>query len=103
MNNYADAVDYYSGKGWSRIRIRADKQRAFSIYDQFRINLENISVSLDSSGSRATVVMDKTWTFNGAAKSSNGSVQQQMTLVKSAGRWLIAGEKDLKVYYSRSY
>lgn len=103
MNCYAETIDYYKAKGWSRSRVRADKQRAFSAFERLRISLENISVSLDSSGARATAVIDKTWDFTGAGRSNTGSVQQQITLVKSSGRWLISGEKDMKVYYSRSY
>lgn len=103
MNSYADSIDYYKAKGWSRSRVRTDKQRAFSIFDRFQISLANISISIDPTGERAVAIMDKSWTFSGATKSSSGSVRQQMTFVKSGGRWLITGEKDLQVYSSRSY
>ncbi len=58
-----------------------------------------MKVTPDASGEKATAVFDKEWNFEGAEKYSAGKVQQQLTLGKIGGRWLITGEKDLKTYY----
>ncbi len=98
MSNYADTVDYYNKSRISRSTVRADKQRAFSAYDSIRITLSNMSVTADDSGEGATAVFDKEWVFEGA-KYSAGKVRTQLQLKKVNGQWLIAGEKDLKLYY----
>lgn len=96
---YADAVDYYKAGRVNIARVRADRQSAFNTYDSLIVNLDNIKVTPDASGEKATVVLDKQWDFEGAEKFSSGKVQQQLTLNRVNGRWLIAGEKDLKIYY----
>lgn len=101
MNNYADSIDYYNKGGASRSTVRADKQRAFSLYDSMDISLSNMRVTPGATGDTATAVFDKEWIFEGAEKYSEGKVQTQLQLVKSGGRWLISGEKDLKVYYTK--
>ncbi len=99
LSQYADTVDYYKGGRVSIGKVRADKQRAFEQYDSINFKITNIKVTPDASGEKATAVFDKEWTFEGADKYSAGKVQQQMTLNKISGKWLITGEKDLKTYY----
>jgi hypothetical protein len=99
MSNYAGTVDYYNKKGASLATVRADKQRAFSSYSSIQITLGNMNVTPDASGETATAVFDKEWVFSGA-KYSAGKVQTQLKLKKISGQWLIAGERDLKVYYT---
>ena len=99
LSNYADTVDYYRGGKVSLAKVRADKQRAFDAYDSIEFNIDNLKVTPDSSGDKATAIFDKEWKFEGADKYSAGKVQQQLTLGKIGGRWLITGEKDLKLYY----
>ncbi|HEU4834918.1 MAG TPA: PEGA domain-containing protein [Pyrinomonadaceae bacterium] len=100
MRYYADTLDYYY-----RItqvpssRIRDDRNRAFQKFNYLDVQLSNINVQLDSTGQRATVVFDKSFDFRGDNNSFyNGSVQDQLTLTKLGGAWLITGEKELKVY-----
>lgn len=100
ISQYADTVDYYKGGRVKVSRVRADRERAFAAYDSISINLDNVKVTPDASGEKATVVLDKEWDFAGAEKVSTGKVQQQLTLNKIGGRWRITGEKDLKVYYT---
>jgi hypothetical protein len=102
INQYADTVDYYKAGRVNVARVRADRERAFAAYDTININIDNVKVTPDASGERATVVLDKEWNFEGAAKFSSGKVQQQLTLNKIGGRWLITGEKDLKIYYTQN-
>jgi ketosteroid isomerase-like protein len=99
LNLYADAVDYYSAGRVNRARVRDDKQKAFEQYDSINFKISNMKVTPDASGEKATAVFDKEWNFEGAEKYSTGKVQQQLTLGKIGGRWLITGEKDLKTYY----
>ena len=99
MNNYADSIDYYNKKGASIGTVRADKQKAFTKYDNIEIKLSNMRVTPDASGEKATAVFDKEWFFENAEKTSEGKVQTQLQLKKIGGAWKITGEKDLKVYY----
>jgi len=102
ISQYADTVDYYKAGRVNVSRVRADRARAFAAYDSISINTDNVKVAPDASGEKATVVLDKEWNFEGAEKSSSGKVQQQLTLSKVNGRWLITSEKDLKVYYTQN-
>lgn len=99
LAQYADTVDYYKGGRVGIEKVRADKQRAFQMYDSIDVNIKNLKITPDDSGAKAVAVFDKEWTFEGEEKYSAGKVQQQLTLDKINGRWLITGEKDLKVYY----
>lgn len=99
LNQYADTVDYYKAGKVGIAKVRADKQRAFDQYDSINFNISNMKVTPDASGDKATAVFDKEWTFDGENSHSSGKVQQQLTLGKIGGRWLITGERDLKIYY----
>jgi hypothetical protein len=99
LDYYADSVDYYIAGRVNRARVRTDKQRAFDQYDSINFNVSNMKITPDASGEKAVAVFDKEWKFEGEQKYSSGKVQQQLTLSKIDGRWLITGEKDLKTYY----
>lgn len=102
ISQYADTVDYYKAGRVNVSKVRADRARAFAVYDSISINIDNVKVTPDASGAKATVILDKEWNFEGAEKLSSGKVQQQLTFSKINGRWLITGEKDLKVYYTQN-
>ncbi|MEP7037386.1 MAG: hypothetical protein ABI891_03495 [Acidobacteriota bacterium] len=99
-NNYADTVDYYNKKSVGLDYVRKDKQRAFIKFYNIKMNLSNLRVTPDASGTKATAVFDKEWNFEGDESYSAGKVQTQLQLQKFNGKWLITGEKDLKVYYT---
>jgi len=99
VSQYADTVDYYKAGRVNVARVRDDRARAFAAYDSISINIDNVKVTPDASGEKATVVLDKEWNFQGDEKYSSGKVQQQLTFAKTNGKWLITGEKDLKIYY----
>lgn len=101
MRYYADTLDYYYARTLvSSSKVRDDRMRAFQKFNYLNVQLSNMNVQLDSTGQRATVVFDKTFDFRGDNDSFyNGSVQDQLTLTKLGGAWLITGEKELKVYY----
>lgn len=99
MSQYADTVDYYKAGKVSAARVKADRERAFDMYDSMTVNISNVKITPDVSGSGATAIIDKEWNFSGEEKFSTGKVQQQLTFAKIGGKWLITGEKDLKLYY----
>lgn len=99
MKYYADVLDvYYSATNVNRERVRADRAAAFSKYSSLDMQLTNIKIAVDSSGTRATATFDKTFDFHGE-KDFSGSGLNRFTLVKAGGRWRITGEKDLQTYY----
>ena len=100
MSYYADTLDiYYTKTNVSASVVRADRQRAYDTYSKLDIELSNIVITPDPAGQLANAVLDKTWSFENDEKSNSGSVQQEIRLAKKDGRWLIIGEKDVRVYY----
>jgi serine/threonine protein kinase len=103
MSRYADMLEtYYKRQNVGAAQVRNDRNNAFTRYDRMDVSLDNIEVTPDPTGLRATAVFDKTWEFDSPDKNSTGSVRQQLTLIKAGGRWLINGEKDLQVYRADS-
>jgi hypothetical protein len=99
IKSYVAQLDnYYKESGIHREHVRADRLRAFERYPMIDIQVDNMKITLHSTDA-ATVLFDKTWTFKRPERTSTGSVQQEMELVKQNGKWLISGEKDAKVYY----
>jgi ketosteroid isomerase-like protein len=101
MRYYADTLDFYYNRTLvPSSKVRDDRTKAFAKFNDIGIQLSNINVQLDSTGQRATVTLDKTFDFRGDNNAFfNGSVQDQLTLTKLGGAWLITGEKELKIYY----
>lgn len=99
LANYADTVDYYKGGKVNLAKVRADKEKAYSMYDSISINIDNVKITPDETGKKAVAVFDKEWDFENDTKSNTGKVQQELTFSKIGGAWRITGEKDLKVYY----
>ncbi|HEX8352443.1 MAG TPA: hypothetical protein VF611_06085, partial [Pyrinomonadaceae bacterium] len=103
MRHYADTLEtFYKRQNVPAAQVRADRSRAFVRYDQMEVELSNVEVTPDPTGTRATVAFDKSWDFDSPDKNSKGSVRQQLTLVRAGGRWLINGERDLQVYFTNS-
>ncbi|MEP6944541.1 MAG: hypothetical protein ABJA02_01395 [Acidobacteriota bacterium] len=100
MSNYADTVDYYRKPAVNIGSIRADKARAFQMYDNMRVDISNEVATSSLDGNRATVTFDKEWHFSGRSR-SDGKTRSQLDLTRINGRWLITGERDLQVYYKR--
>lgn len=101
MRYYADTLDYYYNQTLvPSSKVREDRMKAFAKYEYMSVQLSNIGIQLDSTGQRATVTLDKAFDFRDDSGSFySGSVQDQLTVTKLAGGWLITGEKELKVYY----
>ncbi|MCD9189297.1 MAG: hypothetical protein LUM44_22965 [Pyrinomonadaceae bacterium] len=99
MQNYAPTVDYYNKKGITRAQVYSDKEKAFNMYDSINVKITNLTVKPDDAGETATAVFDKEWQFESEDKYSAGKVQQELKLKKVNNQWLIASERDLKLYY----
>ncbi|HEX8197267.1 MAG TPA: nuclear transport factor 2 family protein [Pyrinomonadaceae bacterium] len=102
LSYYADTLEYYyTARGFSVNQVRADKQRAFEAFDDIEFNVSNLRVITESED-RVTIIYDKEWVFANGERTTEGKVQSQLTLQRINGRWLIVGERDLKVYYQQS-
>ena len=99
LRHYADTLQiYYGESNKDKGLVRTDRERAYRIYDTISFELDKLKITPESMES-ATVVFDKSWTMKNQKKTSTGSVQQEIHLTKSGGKWLIDGEKDVKVYF----
>lgn len=99
LAKYADVLEvYYSESNRDKNHVRADRLRAYRKYDSISIEVENIEILVDSEDS-VTTIFDKSWTMKGAERISTGAVQQEMKLKRTANKWLICAERDIKVYY----
>ena len=102
MTNYTDVVSPYFGRrSASRAEIRADRAVAYRRYSRLDIQLSDIKILIDSSGTQATATFDKSFTFSSDYSSFSGMVNTKLWLTKFGAQWLINGEKDLKVYSTR--
>jgi serine/threonine protein kinase len=102
MTYYTDVVSPYFGRrSASRAEIRADRSVAYRRYPRLDIQLSNINIAVDSSGTQATATFDKSFMFSSDEKSFSGMVNTKVWLAKFGMQWLITGEKDLKVYSRR--
>jgi hypothetical protein len=96
MSHYASTLEYYyKSRGTSASAVRANKQKAFDKYYEFRVSIGNMTVTPDESGQKATAVFNKSWTFEGSGDRNTGTVRAQFQLTKIGGKWYITGEKDL--------
>ena len=103
MRHYADMLEtYYRRQNVGAFQVRTDRNNAFTRYDTIDVVLDNVVITPDPTGLRATAVFDKTWDFDSPDRNTTGSVRQQLTLVRAGGRWLITSEKDLQVYRTDS-
>jgi ketosteroid isomerase-like protein len=99
MSYYADVVDpYFLRHSVSAAGVRANRSVAYTRFAKLDVQLSNIEIAVDQSGTSATAMFDKAYSFEGE-KYLSGSVRSMLWLTKSGSRWLISGERDLKVYY----
>jgi ketosteroid isomerase-like protein len=97
---YSDTLNpYFNRSSYPASKVRDERARVYEMYQTLDIEITNLKVTPDATGNTAIATFDKTWTFESTEKFSSGSVRAQMWFAKSGGRWLITGEKDLKVYY----
>lgn len=99
IEHYANTVDnFYKESGISKNHVRADRQRAYEVYESIKMEIDNLKITPESETS-AVAVFDKSWTFKNEKKTSTGSVEQEQRFVKQNGKWQIVGEKDLLVHF----
>src|SRR5215213_4269263 len=99
LAHYANTLEvYYGESGKDKNHVLADRLRAYQRYDTIQMQVDNLKISAESSES-ASIVFDKSWTMRNDKKTSTGSVQQEVHVTKTNGKWLIDAEKDLKVYF----
>jgi hypothetical protein len=100
MTYYADVLDtYFTRHNVGVNYVRSSRMPAFIRYTKLDVQLSNIAVTIDQSGTVASTTFDKTYRFEGE-KILSGSVQQAVVLTKISGRWRITAEQDLQVYYT---
>ncbi|HEY8563636.1 MAG TPA: hypothetical protein VIL74_24870 [Pyrinomonadaceae bacterium] len=99
LAHYANLLEvYYGESGKDKNHVLADRLRAYQRYDSILMQVDNLKITPESAES-AMIVFDKSWTMRNEKKTSTGSVQQEVHVTKSNGKWLIDAEKDLKVYF----
>jgi hypothetical protein len=99
IDHYANTLEnFYKESGISKNHVRADRQRAYEIYDSLSLQVDNLKITPESETS-AVAVFDKSWTFKNEKKTSTGSVEQEIRAAKQNGKWLIVGEKDVMVHF----
>lgn len=97
--HYSNTLEiYYGNSGVDKNIVRSDRLRAYQRYPSISISVDNINLRPESTDS-VTIVFDKSWTMKSDQKTSTGSVQQELHISKTSNKWLVDGEKDLKVYY----
>jgi hypothetical protein len=97
--HYANTLEvYYAESGKDKNHVLADRLRAYQKYDTIQLQVDNLKITPESTES-ATIVFDKSWTMKNEKKTSMGSVQQEVHVSKTNGKWLIDSEKDIKVYF----
>jgi serine/threonine-protein kinase len=99
MRHYADVVDYYKAGPVPRIRIRADRVRAYMKFDQIRIRITAIyDATIDRETGEIRLVFEKEWYFSGPDGDSTGKVKELLGLRRIGGELKIVKEQDLVVY-----
>lgn len=101
MRLYADNLDDFYGRGnISKASVRVKRRANFEMYySSINVQLSNVSVSLDSSGTVATILYDNTYNWQGGTKSLRGKSHNKMVMSKIGGGWLITSEQHLRTYY----
>jgi ketosteroid isomerase-like protein len=98
MRFYADIVDYYRKPGSTKNFVQSDKQRYYDKFQTASVTISDLIIMPSADGNSAEALFDKTWVYDGNSRFS-GKVRDQLKFRKSDGKWLITGERDLKVYY----
>jgi hypothetical protein len=99
LAHYANTLEiFYTESNKDKNHVLADRLRAYQKYDTISMQVDNLKITPESLES-ATIVFDKSWTMKNDKKTSTGSVQQEVHVTKTNGKWLIDSEKDIKVYF----
>ncbi|MCA1558050.1 MAG: protein kinase, partial [Acidobacteria bacterium] len=101
LSLYADYLNtFYSEVNISKDRVRYYREQSFKrYYSSVDVQLTNVQVSFDYSGSTVTVTYTNTYDWRGRSSYLNGKSDNEMTLSKTSGQWLITSEKHVYSYY----
>jgi len=103
MSCYADTLSFYYNRGRTgKDFVRTNKGNALAKFERVSITITDLVITAGPAGRSATAVFDKEWRFEGSGRVSTGKVRARLAFTKAGDEWLISGEKDLKVYYTRS-
>lgn len=99
IDHYANTLEYfYKESDINRNKVRASRQQAYETFQSLSLQVDKLKITPESD-SAAVAVFDKSWTFKNDKKTTTGSVQQELRIVKQNNKWQIVGEKDLNVYF----
>jgi len=98
---YRDQLDaYYQYQDVGKEKVRASRQSYFDKYNSsVDVQLSDITIEFDQSGTTATVSYDNTYDWRGYTKFLTGKSRNEMVLSRINGEWLITSEKHISSYY----
>jgi serine/threonine protein kinase len=101
LSLYADRLDiFYGRRNVDKGAVARNRQEIFSkYYSSTDVQLSNVSVDLDATGTSAKVFYDNTYNWMGGAHSMSGKSHNEMIMSRVNGRWLIVSEIHLQQYY----
>jgi serine/threonine protein kinase len=102
---YADRVDYYRDGVIPRGQVEARKRRIFNRLDSFWLRFDDapqINVRARNGETQAEVVFDKQWMLSRGRQRAEGKSRALLTLRRDAQGWRITGERQLRLYYTRT-
>ncbi len=101
VNTYAPVVDtFFRKRGVPLAEVRKEKQRFFKGISEVRqLKIDDIRIE-SFRPDRAVVSFKKDWDMRGPRPSA-GSERERLTLRWIDGNWRIAGEQELKIYWTR--
>jgi serine/threonine protein kinase len=103
LSLYADRLEvFYGMRNVDKSSVRSNRQTIFNkYYSSTDVQLSNMRVEVDASGSRANVFYDNEYSWQGGARSLSGKSHNQIIMSRINGRWLITSEIHLQQYYER--
>jgi serine/threonine-protein kinase len=98
---YADRLDtFYQYPNVGKDKVRDSRQSSFSKFNSYvSVQVSDVSITFDSSGTTATVTFDNTYDWRGDKKYLNGKSRNEMVLSRINGAWLITSERHLSSYF----
>jgi ketosteroid isomerase-like protein len=103
LSLYADELEVFYGlRNVGKGTVRSNRQTIFNkYYTSTDVQLSNLRIEVDQSGTRADVFYDNTYDWRGGARTMAGKSHNQMVVSKINGHWLIVSEIHLQQYFER--
>jgi serine/threonine protein kinase len=98
---YADHLDtFYQLFGVDKDKVSASRRAAFTRFSSsVNVELSDVRIDFDSSGTTATVDYDNTYDWRGGTRYLTGKSHNEIIMSKINGEWLITSEKHISTYY----